>query len=271
MKMAIIYRTAGDWGAGKGANLTPAEVDGNFRHLDQRVSGLETNPPTPAAISNIVVSGSQFTIYLDDLRSFGPFSLPMAAFEWRGNWSASADYEVGDLVKVPETGTIYIVRQPHTADDTGSEFSASLQINGEPAYEMMLESSTAYVPSPVEARSLSSGTDEVYVATRAADNGKFLALAVNGNNSTTLAYVITSQAYTGVGEQTDPFQAGDEIYLMQDHSGPISIVSSPEGWVNFNHPPGTALRLNGLGSVVTLKMIAEDEWIVLGDLAPEVP
>jgi hypothetical protein len=39
--MAIIYRTSGSWGAGKGSNLTAAEVDGNFSDSDTRVVTLE--------------------------------------------------------------------------------------------------------------------------------------------------------------------------------------------------------------------------------------
>ena len=35
--MTITYRTPGAWGPGKGANLTAAEVDGNFHGLSKDV------------------------------------------------------------------------------------------------------------------------------------------------------------------------------------------------------------------------------------------
>lgn len=79
--MSITYRTTGAWGPGKGSNLTAAEVDGNFHDLDQRVTGLESNPPTPDEISNITVTGTQMTIWLVSGAHFGPFTLPQAA--WR--------------------------------------------------------------------------------------------------------------------------------------------------------------------------------------------
>lgn len=78
------YRTAGPWGAGTGAgvggNLTPEQVDQNFWGHEQRIKSMEDNPPEPVNISNITVSGTQMTIYLEDSTAFGPFTLPQAAF-----------------------------------------------------------------------------------------------------------------------------------------------------------------------------------------------
>lgn len=78
--MTITYRTTGAWGAGKGANLTPAEVDGNFHDLATRVGSLETDAPQPVNIADITVVGTQMTIVLEDATSFGPFTLPQANF-----------------------------------------------------------------------------------------------------------------------------------------------------------------------------------------------
>ncbi|MBB2698972.1 UNVERIFIED_ORG: hypothetical protein GGI66_003649 [Rhizobium esperanzae] len=72
----ITYRTSGAWGAGKGSNLTPAEVDENFNDLDGRVSELEGNPPTANQIADITQVGDQITIVMDDASTFGPFTLP---------------------------------------------------------------------------------------------------------------------------------------------------------------------------------------------------
>jgi len=54
------------WGVGKGANLTPAEVDGNFWDLDQRTAALEASSPEPVGIAQVTVTGSTFTIVLTD-------------------------------------------------------------------------------------------------------------------------------------------------------------------------------------------------------------
>lgn len=72
--MGIVLRSVKD------SNLTAAEVDGNFTDLDGRVTTLEDNPPEPVNISNITVSGTQMTIYLEDATVFGPFTLPQANF-----------------------------------------------------------------------------------------------------------------------------------------------------------------------------------------------
>ena len=76
--MTITYRTAGDWGAGKGANLTPAEVDESFYSVELRLEALENYPPSPVEITNITVSGSQLTFHLSDSTTYGPFTLPRA-------------------------------------------------------------------------------------------------------------------------------------------------------------------------------------------------
>ncbi|TCN30352.1 hypothetical protein [Sinorhizobium americanum] len=74
--MTIIYRTAGAWGAGKGSNLTPDEVDENFYDHEQRIAEMEENPPSPVEISNITQAGNTITVHMSDGSTFGPFNLP---------------------------------------------------------------------------------------------------------------------------------------------------------------------------------------------------
>ncbi|QKC83283.1 hypothetical protein [Mesorhizobium sp. NZP2077] len=64
----------------KGSNLTPAEVDGNFTDLDDRVTDIEDSPPVAVPPSNMTVAGTQWTIYYPDGLTFGPFTLPQANF-----------------------------------------------------------------------------------------------------------------------------------------------------------------------------------------------
>ncbi|AZV21485.1 hypothetical protein [Mesorhizobium sp. M7A.F.Ce.TU.012.03.2.1] len=72
--MTIIYRSV------KGSNLTATEVDNNFHDVDDRIQAMEDSPPEPVNISNITVTGTQMTIYLEDATVFGPFTLPQANF-----------------------------------------------------------------------------------------------------------------------------------------------------------------------------------------------
>ena len=61
--MGIVYRTDDNarWGAGKGSNLTPAEVDLNFWEVIERLVALETDPPTAISIDDVSVAGNQMT------------------------------------------------------------------------------------------------------------------------------------------------------------------------------------------------------------------
>jgi hypothetical protein len=116
--MAIIFRTAGAWGAGKGTDLDPAEVDNNFWDLLLRVVDLESEGIQPKEIFAIDVTGNQMTITLDDLTTvFGPYTLPTAAFTWADEWQAGIAYEPYDIF-VAEEG-MYLVRFAHTS---ASEF-----------------------------------------------------------------------------------------------------------------------------------------------------
>lgn len=121
--MAIVFRTNGAWGAGKGSPLTAAEVDNNFYELDQRVDDLEANPPEPNNIDNIQVVGSQMTITMEDYSTFGPFTLPIALFHWRGAWVADEDYSELDFFYVTGQG-VYMVLQDHTSDAYGFDENA---------------------------------------------------------------------------------------------------------------------------------------------------
>lgn len=141
--MAIIYRTTdgAKWGSGKGANLTAGEVDNNFWDLAERTLALESNPPQAAEISNIEVIGSQMMIYLSNGDSYGPYTLPVAMFRFRGEWSPTTNYAFMDLVTVRQLG-LYFVNQTHTSDDT---FDPARQESGENVYTLMFgESSYVY-------------------------------------------------------------------------------------------------------------------------------
>lgn len=95
MSDIITYRTNDGtrWGAGKGANLTPTEVDRNFWSVHQRLLTIENNPVLPLEIAEITVVGNQMTITLSDgYTTFGPFTLPTAAFDWVGEWTPSTNY-----------------------------------------------------------------------------------------------------------------------------------------------------------------------------------
>jgi len=116
--MAIVYRTddGARWGAGKGSNLAPAEVDVNFWEVVQRLVSLETNPPSAVSIDEITVAGNQMTVHLTDGSTRGPFTLPTAQWRWTGAWRTATVYFVNDIFSFD--GAIYRVAVSHTSDAT---------------------------------------------------------------------------------------------------------------------------------------------------------
>lgn len=131
--MAIIYRTTGAWGAGKGSNLTPAEVDNNFNELKNDIEDILANPPAAAGISNIEVIGTQMKIYLSNGDSYGPYTLPYVMFKSKGDWQPNTIYAILDLLTVPQKG-LYLVNVDHESE---AEFDPDLMIGGVPVYTLV--------------------------------------------------------------------------------------------------------------------------------------
>lgn len=115
----VTYRTLGPWGAGKGANLQPSEVDANFYSLAQAIVNIQDNPEEPNGIYSITVSGTQMTITLNDGTVLGPYTLPVLTFRWRGEWDSFATYDILDVFTVTNLG-IFMVQVYHTG--TGATF-----------------------------------------------------------------------------------------------------------------------------------------------------
>lgn len=133
----IVYRTSGPWGAGNGANLTAAQIDGNFADLDGRVVELEDNPPEAISIHHFTVEGSLLTIIMTDGSEHGPFVLPLAQWRFTGDWTAGTTYFVGDIFL--ETGSLYFVRVQHVSD---TEFDPALFTEDGYIYQLMVPRQT---------------------------------------------------------------------------------------------------------------------------------
>lgn len=111
--MAVIYRTAGAWGAGKGANLEPAEVDENFYTLVLALAALELEEPIQ--ISSITVEGNILTVHMENGTTY-PVEIPIAAFRWRGDWQAGTDYEPFDIF-VTNDGLYFVLQDYSPGSD----------------------------------------------------------------------------------------------------------------------------------------------------------
>jgi len=134
--MTILYRTDGAWGAGKGANLVPAEVDENFYDVDQRIEYLQDNPPeaiTPVAIN---ISGGLFTMQMSDGSTLGPIVMTYPVPQWRGDWMPATPYAEMDFIIAPDNG-FGAVMVSHTSAAT-FDWAAVDTVSGLPLYQKLV-------------------------------------------------------------------------------------------------------------------------------------
>lgn len=116
--MALTYRTSDvtRWGSGKGARLTAEEFDRNTWELSERIRSVEEALDAGlegVGISNIEQVGSTFMIYMTNGAAYGPFTIPTAMLQWRGDWLNGQILRKLDLVTVKGMG-LYLVNIPHT-------------------------------------------------------------------------------------------------------------------------------------------------------------
>jgi len=301
--MPVIYRTtdAGAWGTGKGGNLTPAEVDGNFYTLEQALAALALGP-APAEISTITVVGNQMTIILDDAREFGPYTLPTAALRWRGDWVAATAYQANDLVTVAGQG-VFMVLTAHTSDAT---FDPDYIVGSDSAYQLVLQEvryafdfrgdwtqSTAYAVNDV----VSVPAQGIYLVLQdhtsattfdparqigAADVYQLLyaeprsaVVAVTGTTFTPVTIWAYHRCSNAAGcavtlptNAAAPFPIGSEFHFRQGGAAAVSIAG--DTGVTVNLPAGANAETAALGAVLTAKKVATDEWDIFGLLAETV-
>src|SRR6185369_8335230 len=130
--MAIVFRTAGAWGPGKGSRLTKAEVDNNFYELLTRIATLEGSMPSSGVgIASFQLVGlTQFSVTLTDSSTQGPFNLPLVDFPYRGTWSPSTSYTKRDTftyngkfyeVIAPNPFTSALTFDPNATDGLGHD------------------------------------------------------------------------------------------------------------------------------------------------------
>jgi len=135
--MPVIYRTSGAWGPGKGANLEPSEVDGNFYDVDTRVTFMEDNPVAPVTPIAISIEGAAFTMGLSNGDVLGPIAITYPMPEWRGDWQPATPYAELDFIVAPDNG-LGAVMVPHTSAATFDW--AALDGTGNPIYHQLIGS-----------------------------------------------------------------------------------------------------------------------------------
>lgn len=209
--MDVTFRTLGPWGPGKGANLQPSEVDNNFWSIAQAIISLENNPALPTSIASISVSGTQMTITLSDGTVFGPYTLPVLTFRWRGEWQPSTPYAVLDVFTVQDTG-IYLTQIAHTS---GTDFDPAIQQppgSGQAALIQLFGSTNAALANLSDV-SIVAIQDQQFLRYNAADqlwHNASLGDIAYQNSETVL---ITGGVITGMLTPVDPSDVATKGYV----------------------------------------------------------
>jgi hypothetical protein len=129
------YFGDGAWGTGVHRQLFAAEQDGNWWEMNQRVAALEGADSEVVGISNITVIGNQMKLFLTNGGSFGPFTLPTAVFQPRGEYTPGTAYAYLDLFTVRKYG-LYITLRDFVAPQ-GPFNPAAVDGNGDHLYAVV--------------------------------------------------------------------------------------------------------------------------------------
>lgn len=120
--MAITFRGDDDtrWGTGQGSDLSAEQIDINFWELYSAVTALQDHANDGAFIDFFNVSGNNLYVHMTDHSVLGPYTLPVAQWNFVGPWQPEHVYAVMDTFNGPDGG-VYVVIYAHTS---GSDFDA---------------------------------------------------------------------------------------------------------------------------------------------------
>lgn len=113
----ITFRTDDNlrWGPGQGSDLSATEIDINFWVLYSAVTALQASFDTRGAgIDHFVISGTNLFVHLTNHFVLGPYTLPVANWNFRGPWVPSTSYGPFDVFT--NAGAVYLVLISHVSN-----------------------------------------------------------------------------------------------------------------------------------------------------------
>lgn len=112
--MPLVYRTTGAWGAGVGRPLTTAEIDQNFKYMNDRLRAVLANRPVMVDTA-VLTNNRLMTITMENDTEF-TFDMPSSPLVFQGEWTDSTEYSKYDVVS--NGGAIYLVSIDHVSNIT---------------------------------------------------------------------------------------------------------------------------------------------------------
>jgi hypothetical protein len=260
MVASLTYRTndVTRWGGGLGSDLSATQVDLNFWTLFSAVQALEDHTSVFGAgidFINQPSGGNLFFIHLTDHRVLGPFVIPTAQWNPRGNWAPNTNYAAYDVVS--NNGSAYLITIPHTS---GSVFSAlSTDGNGHLLYNLLLEQPANELPvSGTPGQRLVKSTSSPYTSEWLSDHIR-LALFIGGkpnNGELVLQYAVSDNMTLPTG------LIGSVFFANTEPSAPatfqINRNGAAIGTFTFEiSPPGVAVAFSAdipciAGDIITI-------------------
>lgn len=112
----VTFRTTDNtrWGAGQLADLTADQIDINFWVLLTAVQALQAQANEHASIDHFVISGNQLFVHLTNHMVLGPYTLPIAQWKFRGEWSPRLQYYAFDVFT--NDHAVYLVLIDHVSN-----------------------------------------------------------------------------------------------------------------------------------------------------------
>lgn len=296
--MTLVFRNDIGPYTGKGSPLTSLEVDGNFYDLDTRVIALEDNPFGLASIS---FTGGSITFNWSDSTSSGPFALPIAMPEAKGEWQNDTTYNRLDIVSVDGVGYFLVLQDHHTAvapatfdpaEETtdgliyqqigGGDFTAVMRYKGEwdngteySAYDVV--TNATYGLFVVLVQHISAATfdpnalddDDSPLYERIA-GPVFSPVEEMTATSYTLTLLDAGKFYRCPNgcDVTFPsgvdFPVGTEIHFRQTGADPVYFLESDTDIALNPQREGYETATPWKGATVTAKCVAAGEWDLIG-------
>lgn len=244
--MAILYRTDGAWGTGKGVNLTPVEVDENFYDVDSRITFVEENPPEAVVPIAINIEGSLFTMDLSDGTTLGPIVMTMPVPQWRGEWQPNTDYNEMDFFTAPDGGGFGAVMLTHRSAAT-FDWGALDPDTSRPLYQVLVGGSGT-------TSGLSDLVDVALAAQAANDMLVWDAAASLWRNKTPAAVATILPAFGG----STPAAAGLKGLVPPPAAGDAAagkVLGAGGGWIVPAGGSGGSTSLAGLSDVAIVSPV----------------